>query len=129
MGRNVTSVLVVDDSAEAREGAREALELHGYCVWEATDGREALNMLTAGNTDLPSIIVLDLEMPNMTGWDLMRLLNSYHRLASIPVVIVSGHDRASIPPTHPLLAYLRKPYGSQQLVAAVRECSRAHAGI
>jgi len=121
----VTSILVVDDSAEAREGAREALEVHGYHVAEATDGREALQMLTGGNADLPTLIVLDLEMPNMTGWDLIRLLGSYHPLESIPVLVVTAHERTSLAPTRSVVGLLRKPYGSQALLSAVQECTRA----
>ena len=123
----MTAILVVDDSPEAREGAREALEVHGYSVEEATDGREALQMLTGSSTDLPSVILVDLEMPNMTGWDLIRLLSSYHRLASIPVLVVSAHDRVSIAPTRSVVGHLRKPYGSKELLSAIQACTRARA--
>jgi CheY-like chemotaxis protein len=121
----VNSILVVDDSPEAREGAREALEVQGYRVAEATDGREALQMLTGGTADLPALILLDLEMPYMTGWDLIRLLSSYHRLASIPVLVVTAHERTSLAPTRSVVGLLRKPYGSQELLSAVQACTRA----
>ena len=81
-------------------------------------------MLT-GHADLPSLILLDLEMPNLNGWDLVRLLSSYHRLASIPVLVVSAHERASLAPTRSVVGHLRKPYGSEELLSAIQACTRA----
>jgi CheY-like chemotaxis protein len=117
-------VLVVDDSAEAREAVRALLELDGYPVTEAADGREALEMLVGDCRNQPCLIVLDLEMPLMTGWELLSVLQTYHRLAAIPVLVVSAYDRGSVPQTASLAGYFQKPYAARQLLRKVRECAR-----
>jgi chemotaxis family two-component system sensor histidine kinase/response regulator PixL len=82
-------VLVVDDDDDFRDLARARLVAHGYQVVEARHGREALDFLT-GPSAQPSAIVLDLQMPTMSGWDLLPILASYLRLQSIPLVIVTA---------------------------------------
>jgi CheY-like chemotaxis protein len=64
-------------------------------------------------------------MPHMTGWDLIRLLSSYHPLARIPVLVVSAHERTSLAPTHSVVGHLRKPYCAEDLLSAVQACTRA----
>jgi CheY-like chemotaxis protein len=87
-------VLVVDDYADSRATLREMLEHLGQEVVEARDGQEAFNFLIFHPEVRVQLILLDLEMPGMNGWDLLTLLKTYVRLASIPVVIVSR--RASL---------------------------------
>lgn len=86
------TVLVVEDDPDSRAAVCEALRREGYAIVEAGHGREALDYLLQDATAAPSAIVLDLEMPVMTGWELLKLLKSYHRLASIPVVVLSGRE-------------------------------------
>ncbi len=78
-------------------------------VIEAEDGRAALDALLASTTSEPSVIVLDLEMPVMHGWEFLAIVRSYHRLARIPVIIVSGRELTE---THHIaagLAFMKKP--------------------
>jgi|SoiMethySBSTD1v2_1073268.scaffolds.fasta_scaffold1152269_2 CheY-like chemotaxis protein len=86
-------VLVVDDCADWRESIREALEDLGHQVIEASNGQQAFNLLVFNHDVRVKLIVLDLEMPIMNGWDFLNLTRSYVRLASIPVVIVSGYAK------------------------------------
>jgi two-component system, chemotaxis family, sensor kinase CheA len=82
------SVMVVDDALMVRELQRSILERGGYSVRTASDGAEALAMLTEQPADL---VVTDLEMPNVDGLTLIRNLRAHPRLSNIPVLIVSSH--------------------------------------
>ena len=84
-------VLIVDDYADARATLREMVEEMGLRAVEAGDGQEAIDFLAAHPEAVVQLILLDLDMPRMTGWELLRLLKSYVRFATIPVVIVSRH--------------------------------------
>jgi CheY-like chemotaxis protein len=64
------TILVVDDDALALDGLMEVLQNHGYQVRQAHDGREALD--AAKNPPAPSLILLDLSMPVMDGWEFLR---------------------------------------------------------
>lgn len=84
-------ILIVDDYADARATLREMLEDLGHQVVEARDGQEAFNYLVFHPEVRVQLILLDLHMPIMNGWDLLTLLKTYVRLASIPVLVVSRH--------------------------------------
>ena len=66
------AVLVVDDDPDIRETLRDVIEMEGFAVVTAADGREAMDRLRMGLR--PSLIVLDLMMPRMSGWDLLTAL-------------------------------------------------------
>ncbi|MCU0654901.1 MAG: hybrid sensor histidine kinase/response regulator [Polyangiaceae bacterium] len=83
-------VLVVDDSLTVREAERQILTAQGYDADAAIDGVDGWNMARSGAYDL---IITDIDMPRMTGIELVRKLKSEEKLASIPVVIVSYKDR------------------------------------
>src|SRR5215468_6933586 len=85
-------ILVVDDSEDARESLRESLEGAGFMAIEAENDRKALELLVTGIVPKPCLIVCDLEMPVMTGLELLMVLRSYTPLASIPVIVVSAYD-------------------------------------
>jgi CheY-like chemotaxis protein len=85
------AILVVDDSADWRASVREELEERGYEVIEAVNGREAFHFLVFNHDVQVKVIVLDLEMPIMNGWDFLNLTQAYVRLSKIPVVVVSGY--------------------------------------
>jgi two-component system sensor histidine kinase and response regulator WspE len=83
-------VLVVDDSITVREVERQLLRAHGYEVAVAVDGQDGWNALRAESFDL---IVTDVDMPRMNGFDLLRCIRGDHTLAALPVMIVSYKDR------------------------------------
>jgi two-component system chemotaxis sensor kinase CheA len=85
------SVVVVDDALMVRELQRSILERAGYNVRTATDGIEALAMLAEQPADL---VVTDLEMPNMNGFNLTKSIRGHPRLANIPVLIVTSKASA-----------------------------------
>jgi CheY-like chemotaxis protein len=83
-------VLVVDDDRETRGAVRDLLIDNGLCVTEADNGRVALDILTSSNK--PSLVVLDLDMPIMSGLELLDIMRRYERLLRVPVVVLSGTD-------------------------------------
>src|SRR6516165_4861574 len=88
-------VLVVEDDHDVRVAVRLVLEDEGYQVDSVTDGRRALEHLER-SAQLPDLILLDLMMPGMDGWDFAARLRANPRLCSIPVVVVSAFDE--LPP-------------------------------
>jgi two-component system, chemotaxis family, sensor histidine kinase and response regulator WspE len=85
-------ILVVDDSITVREVERQLLIRHGYDVSVAVDGKDGFNMLRSGSFDL---LVTDVDMPRMTGIELVRAVRREAKLAELPIIIVSYKDRES----------------------------------
>jgi CheY-like chemotaxis protein len=85
----IHNVLVVDDDHAIREMLREALEDAGYRVMSAENGAQALTQLRQAPT-LPRVILLDLMMPVMTGWEFHVEQQADARLAAIPVIVLSA---------------------------------------
>lgn len=86
-------VLLVDDYPDAREMYGEYLEYSGYDVVQAANGIEALQRAL---DDKPDIILMDLSLPVMDGWEATRRLKADARTAGIPVVALTGHALAGI---------------------------------
>jgi CheY-like chemotaxis protein len=89
MRASKSTVLVVEDEKESRETLCELLELEGYQVRSATNGREALETLTASGDEI-CIVLLDLFMPVMDGWQVIDQLRADGRLASTNIVIITS---------------------------------------
>jgi CheY-like chemotaxis protein len=113
-------VLVVDDFADNREMYSEYLSYSGYEVIEAKNGVEALE---AAQTKSPDIIIMDLSLPVMDGWEATRRLKADERTRKIPVVALTGHALAG----HSKGArdagcdsFLAKPCLPDQLVAEIK---------
>jgi CheY-like chemotaxis protein len=85
--------LVVDDDPDVRESLRELLLLADHRVSTAENGEQALHVLQT-EEELPSVIVLDLLMPVMNGWQFRRAQIKDARIASIPVVVLTGGNFA-----------------------------------
>lgn len=84
------AIIVVEDEPDLRETIREFLEMEGFRVRTAANGREALELLGA---DLCScLVLLDLMMPEMNGWEFLETVRKEHAgfLSSTPVVVVSA---------------------------------------
>jgi CheY-like chemotaxis protein len=85
---NGCRVLVVDDDADSREAIAQLLELHGYTAARADNGRAAIAQLEAGFD--PDLVLTDLLMPGMSGWDLYAAMKERLAWASIPIVVLAG---------------------------------------
>ncbi len=83
-------ILIVDDDPDLRATVRAVLENEGYRTAEAEDGREALAFIQ-GAEDKPALLLLDLMMPTMDGWQLRARLRADSALATIPIVIMTAH--------------------------------------
>jgi CheY-like chemotaxis protein len=87
-------VMVVEDDDDLRDELASVLRAEGYVVTEAVNGQDALDRL--GRQDPPSLFLLDLNMPVMTGEELLEVLGSKPELCDTPVIILSAmHDRAA----------------------------------
>ena len=84
----MANILLVEDNDDVREMMTMALELGGHVISSAANGREALNMLQAGQR--PGLILMDLMMPVMNGWELRAALRNDPELSALPVVVVSA---------------------------------------
>src|SRR5690349_13598143 len=91
--QSIPTVLVIDDDIDAREILIEAITESGYNAVGASGGHEALEYLYRASP-LPSLILLDLMMPQMNGWQFRALQQESPLLAGIPVVIMSADHRA-----------------------------------
>jgi two-component system, chemotaxis family, chemotaxis protein CheY len=81
-------LLVVDDDPDGVEAMRFLLESSGFSVDTASNGREALQTMRRGPS--PDVVILDLLMPVMNGWEFLDEVRHDDRLASIPVIVVTG---------------------------------------
>lgn len=108
-------VLLVDDDLSTRESFRLLLESLGFKVATAENGRQALSLLQTQDP-LPSVILLDLMMPVMSGWQFLEERAKDSRIASIPVLVMSAALDASA--ALPRVAgYVKKPVLPEQLIA------------
>ncbi len=111
------TVLIVDDSVEVLETMRCLVKAPGYHVECAADGHEALRRLSRMK-QLPAVILLDLMMPQMDGWQVLNELQRNAVFSNIPVILVSGLDLDA--PCFPqVAAYVKKPVDCQQLLATL----------
>lgn len=108
------TVVVVDDDDAVRAAIADILMLEGYDVLAARDGGEALPLLRAAPH--PCVIIVDLLMPLVDGWELVQALQRSPQLRRIPVVCTTA-SRAAAPKG---CRMLRKPFGELELFAAVR---------
>lgn len=112
-------ILVVDDDAAIREALTLVLEDEGYTVRSAANGRDALQLLRAGEAP-PQVILLDLMMPVMSGWDFRAEQQRNPTLVAIPVVVLSA-DRSLQTKAAMVQAqgYLAKPVDISVLIDTV----------
>lgn len=105
-------VVVVDDDQDWRDLVVEFLRDSGYAAIGAAHGREALARARAVR---PSLFVLDLEMPVMSGWEFRREQLRDPALAQVPVIVTSSADLGGLP----VDGYLAKPYPRGELLRAI----------
>ena len=108
-------VLLVEDDRATRELFEYALRFNGFAVTSASDGLNALRLID--QDDLPDVIVLDLDLPQVSGQDVHQEIVSHAETCAIPIVVVTGTN------WHPppgVFRTLRKPIASDVLVNVVQ---------
>ena len=113
----MTSILLVEDDRDSREGLAYILEDAGHTVAVAPNGREALNLLEKGIR--PAVILLDLMMPVMNGWEFLEERRRRPPIAAIPVVVLTA---ASLDQKLSALGVesMRKPIDGDKLLEVVK---------
>ncbi len=119
-------VLLVEDDVETRLAYRMLLEHAGWSVDEADDGLQALRMI---NGVLPSIVVIDISIPGVDGWEMARRLKLDERTRDVPLLLVTGHsldeDRRRARDLG-CAGYLVKPVAPSRLVEEVERLVERH---
>jgi CheY-like chemotaxis protein len=118
----VTSVLVVDDEPDIALICRLALTLAGFEVEERESGRAALEYLAA-NT--PDVVLLDLRMPDLSGWDVIDALRESGRLPELNIVLFSAHASAAQSAVDAgCVSFIAKPFTPDELVEVVTAAAK-----
>jgi CheY-like chemotaxis protein len=120
---DATRILVVEDDDDVRNVLQELLAQEGYSTAGMPNGRVALDWLRS-SSDAPSLILLDLMMPQMDGWEFLVRLDQEETLRRIPVAIMSAHPsvrNALDDPGAPLGSFflLPKPIDLKRLLAII----------
>ena len=114
-------VLIVDDDESLRELVRVNLELEGYAVREAGSAEEGLRAL---EEEVPDLILLDVMMPKVDGWEMLRRMQEAHGVGSIPVIMFSGkvpESSAASAAERGAQAFIGKPFDPQQLIESTKQ--------
>jgi len=113
-------IMVVDDDSHVREALTDFLGEEGFRVRDAVNGADALEQLgrLRALRDLPALLILDLAMPVMDGYQLLEQIQEDGQLSPIPILVLSATiNREGLPES---VTTLRKPIESQVLVATIR---------
>jgi len=121
MTENALRVLVVDDERAIRRFLRTSLTAHGYTVYEASSGQEALSAVVG---DRPDLIILDLGLPDLNGIEVVRQLREWART---PIIVLSVREEEATKVAALDVGaddYLTKPFGIAELMARIRVALR-----
>ena len=113
-------ILIVDDSITNRSFLRAVLEDENFVIWEAVNGLDAINLL---QEKIPDIILLDLMMPVMNGFDVCRQIKKDKRLAEVPIIIISAITETEDKVEGLRLGavdYVTKPFQHEELMVRIR---------
>jgi excisionase family DNA binding protein len=114
-------ILIVDDDERLREFVRVNLEMEGYSVREAGSAEEGL---TALEDEPPDLILLDVMMPQVDGWEMLQRVHERHGVGAIPVIMFSGKvddDGLKSAPSRGAQGFIGKPFNPQQLIESTKQ--------
>jgi excisionase family DNA binding protein len=118
-GRTRPLVLIVDDDDGLRDFLRSNLEIEGYVVREAASAEDGLSLL---EEEPPDLILLDVMMPGMSGWEMLQRVQEKHGVGAVPVIMFSGKVEAGAEAEQRgAQAFLGKPFDPEQLLASTRQ--------
>ncbi|HEY4183711.1 MAG TPA: response regulator [Polyangia bacterium] len=111
------TVLLAEDDQDIRDVVQEVLEERGYDVIPARTGRQALDLLSHDVSSRPDVVILDLMMPIVTGWQVLEQMRLRPDLEKIPVIILTAVSQDM--PTG-ATAILRKPFDINELLSILK---------
>ncbi len=114
-------ILIVDDDPRLREFVRVNLEMEGYQVREASSADEGLEAL---DEEPPDLILLDVMMPKVDGWEMLRRVQERHGVGAIPVIMFSGkvdEETLKHATTRGAQGFIGKPFDPQQLIESTKQ--------
>ena len=114
-------VLIVDDDAGLREFVRISLEAEGYEVREAASAKEGLEVL---DRDSPDLVLLDVMMPQVDGWEMLRQVQERHGVGAFPVIMFSGKAdarSATEAASRGAQGFIGKPFDPRALVESAKQ--------
>ena len=114
-------VLIVDDDERLREYVRVNLEMEGYTVHEAGSAEEGMKVLDELRPDL---VLLDVMMPKVDGWEMLQLMHERHGVGSIPVVMFSGKVDEAVADEaaeRGAQGFIGKPFDPQELITQTKQ--------
>ena len=117
----MSTILLIEDHTEIRENTTEILELEGYNVLTARNGKDGIDVAKSA---LPDLILCDVLMPEANGWEVIKELKATPATASIPFLFITasvekremqtGFDLGAI-------GYVRKPFEHEELITAIKD--------
>jgi CheY-like chemotaxis protein len=118
------SVVIVEDDEDHRTLLGDALRGQGFPVVELANGGEAIEHLLTHPE--PRAIILDIDLPRVSGWGVLHVLRAYARLRQVPVIVVSG-DAVVLGPAENIVGRFTKPFRVADLCALLRQRTRGRA--
>jgi two-component system, OmpR family, response regulator CpxR len=110
------TVLLVEDDADIRDSLQDILEEEGFDVVPASNGKQAIDFLTMNEPAGAALVILDLLMPMVTGWEVLERMTTDPRLADIPVLVLSAAAAAK---PERAQGFVRKPFSLEAFVSRV----------
>lgn len=122
--RETKTVLIIEDETNVRHFASRTLELEGYHILQAEDGKEGMRLMKEGRV---SLVLLDLRLPKRNGWAVLVRMKSEPELSAIPVIVFTAS--AGVPQRERALSmgaadYLVKPLSAASLKEAIARILR-----
>jgi CheY-like chemotaxis protein len=110
------TVLLVEDDADIRDSLQDILEDEGFDVIPAANGKQAIDFLTLNEPAGADLVILDLFMPMVSGWEVLERMTGDAKLNDIPVLVLSA---AATPKPERAQGFVRKPFSLEAFVSRV----------
>jgi CheY-like chemotaxis protein len=114
-------ILIVDDSSDIRDLIKSFYEEYDFELMEGTNGQEAVEMV---RTCTPDLILLDIQMPVLNGYEVAAILKNDEALKAIPILVITSQDRGDVADRINGLydGYVSKPFKKADLIQATIQC-------
>ena len=110
------TVLLLEDDADVRDSLQDILEDEGFDVIPAANGKQAMDFLTLNEPAGADLVILDLLMPMVSGWEVLERMTGDAKLSDIPVLVLSA---AAAPKPDRAQGFVRKPFSLEAFVTKV----------